>query len=158
MKKHSTTFLKFALVIIGLPVLILSIFIAVNLIKNKVNEDYVYIIYPLLTGIYISAIPFYSALYKAFRLLKSIDNNTAFSQDSVNNLKSIKYSANTIVGIYILIMPFIYLFADKDDAPGLIIFWVIPLFASMIISVFSAVLQRLLQEAINIKTENDLTV
>ena len=30
--------------------------------------------------------------------------------------------------------------------------------ASMVIAVFAAVLQRLLQEAIDIKTENDLTV
>ena len=32
------------------------------------------------------------------------------------------------------------------------------IFASMVIAVFAAVLQRLLQEAINIKSENDLTV
>jgi hypothetical protein len=31
-------------------------------------------------------------------------------------------------------------------------------FAPMVIAVFAAVLQRLLQEAIYIKTENDLTV
>jgi hypothetical protein len=44
--------------------------------------------------------------------------------------------------------------ADKDDAPGLVF---VP-FASLVIAVFAAVLRRLLQEAINIKTENDLTV
>ena len=32
------------------------------------------------------------------------------------------------------------------------------IFASMVIAVFAAVLQRLLQEAIDIKSENDLTV
>ncbi|MDG0933775.1 DUF2975 domain-containing protein, partial [Bacillus paranthracis] len=31
-------------------------------------------------------------------------------------------------------------------------------FASLVISVFAAILQRLLQEAIHIKSENDLTV
>jgi hypothetical protein len=32
------------------------------------------------------------------------------------------------------------------------------IFASMVIAVFAAVLQRLLQEAIHIKSENDLTI
>jgi hypothetical protein len=34
----------------------------------------------------------------------------------------------------------------------------VPIFASMVIAVFAAVLQRILQEAIDIKSENDLTV
>lgn len=55
-------------------------------------------------------------------------------------------------------MPFVYFLAEKDDAPGLIIIGFVPIFASIVIAVFAAVLQRLLQEAINIKSENDLTV
>lgn len=34
----------------------------------------------------------------------------------------------------------------------------VPVFASLVIAVFAAVLQRLLQEAIKIKSENELTV
>ena len=48
--------------------------------------------------------------------------------------------------------------ADIDDAPGLVIVGMIPIFASMVIAVFAAVLQRLLKEAIDIKEENDLIV
>lgn len=48
--------------------------------------------------------------------------------------------------------------ADKDDAPALIFVGMVIPFASLVIAVFAAVLQRLLQEAINIKSENDLTV
>ena len=55
-------------------------------------------------------------------------------------------------------MPYVYILADKDDAPGAIIIGMLPIFASMVISVFAAVLQRLLQEAINIKSENDFTI
>jgi hypothetical protein len=32
------------------------------------------------------------------------------------------------------------------------------IFASLVIAAFAAILQRILQEAINIKSENDLTV
>lgn len=55
-------------------------------------------------------------------------------------------------------MPFVYIVAEKDDAPGLIIIGMVPLFASMVIAVFTAVLQKLLKTAIEIKAENDLTV
>ena len=48
--------------------------------------------------------------------------------------------------------------AEVDDAPGLILVGMVLIFASMVIAVFAAVLQRLLQEAIDIKSENDLTV
>ena len=55
-------------------------------------------------------------------------------------------------------MPLFYLFAEIDDAPGVILIGMVIIFASMVIAVFAAVLQRLLKEAIDIKSENDLTV
>ena len=58
----------------------------------------------------------------------------------------------------VLIMPFIFLLADKDDAPGAILMGLVPIFVSAVIAVFAAVLQRLLQEAVDIKAESDLTI
>lgn len=48
--------------------------------------------------------------------------------------------------------------AEIDDAPGIILLGMVMIFASMEIAVFAAFLQRLLQEAIDIKSENDLIV
>jgi len=55
-------------------------------------------------------------------------------------------------------MPFLYLLAKKDDAPCLIIIAMVPIFASMVIGAFTAVLQRLLKYAIDIKNDNDLMI
>ncbi|MNL82789.1 hypothetical protein D3C87_2102590 [compost metagenome] len=55
-------------------------------------------------------------------------------------------------------MPLFYLLGEKDDAPGIIVIGMVIVFASMVIAVFAAVLQKLLNEAIDIKSENDLTV
>jgi len=107
---------------------------------------------------YVSAIPFYFALYQAFKLLSYIGKNEAFSDLSVKALKYIKYCAMTISGLYVAIIPFVVLLQRMVDPPGLIIIGMVPFFASMIIAVFAAVLQRLLQDAIDIKSENDLTV
>ncbi|KPD00077.1 hypothetical protein LR69_01750 [Geobacillus sp. BCO2] len=73
-------------------------------------------------------------------------------------LKTIKHCAVAISGLHLLALPLFYLFAEKDDAPGVIFVGLIVPFASLVIAVFAAVLQKLLQQAIEIKQENELTV
>ncbi|WP_223593772.1 DUF2975 domain-containing protein [Neobacillus bataviensis] len=158
MKRGSTFFLKTAVILMGIPVLALGIFGMPWLAKNPVNPDYDHILYPILIGVYVSVIPYFVALYQAFKLLSYIDRNLAFSEWSVTALNKIKICALTISGLFVVILPFVYLVADLDDAPGLIIIGMVPIFASIVIAVFAAVLQRLLQEAIDIKSENDLIV
>jgi Protein of unknown function (DUF2975) len=158
MKQGSTLFLKIAVFIIGTPVLALCIFGLPWLANNPVNPDYAHILYPILIIMYVSVIPFFVALYQAFKLLSYIDKNKAFSEISVKALNKIKYCAITISGLYVVGMPFFYILAELDDAPGIILIGLVVIFASMVIAVFAAVLQRLLQEAINIKSENDLTI
>jgi hypothetical protein len=158
MKRGSTLFLRMAVFLIGTTVLALCIFGLPWLVSNPVNPDYAHILYPILIGMYGSVIPFFVALYQAFKLLSYIDKSQAFSELSVKALKNIKRCAMTISGLYVVILPFVYFVAELDDAPGLIIIGMVPTFASMVIAVFAAVLQKLLKNAIEIKSENDLTI
>lgn len=160
MKRGSTLFLKTAVILIGIPVLALCIFL-VPKIANYAAElypDIAYMKYLVLIDLYATAIPFYFALYQAFKLLSYIDKNKAFSELSVRALKNIKYCAITISFLYVVGMPLFYLVAEIDDAPGIILLGMAMIFASMVIAVFAAVLQRLLQDAIDIKAENDLII
>ncbi|CUB44540.1 MULTISPECIES: DUF2975 domain-containing protein [Bacillus cereus group] len=160
MKQGSTLFLKTAVVLMGIPVLAMCIFLVPN-IGNFAAELYpemAYIKYLVFINLYATAIPYYFALYQTFKLLNYIDKNNAFSELSVKALKNIKYSALAISVLYVLGMPLFYLVAERDDAPGIIVIGMIIIFASMVIAVFAAVLQRLLKDAIDIKSENDLTV
>ncbi|KLU57084.1 DUF2975 domain-containing protein [Paenibacillus sp. FSL K6-1122] len=158
MKRGTTIFLKLAVLLIGVPILALCIFGIPWLANNPVNPNYAGALYPIVIIMYVSVIPFIVALYQAFRLLSYIDKNEAFSLMSVKSLKTIKYCAIVISSLYFVMLPFVYVVAEKDDAPGLILMGMVPIFASLVIAVFSAVLQRLLQEAIDIKSENDLVV
>lgn len=158
MKRGTTLFLKLAVFIMGLPVLVLGIFGIIWLANNPANPQYAHILYPIIIGMYLSMIPYFIALYQSFKLLNYIDKGHSFSLISVKALQNIKFCALIISGLYVLILPFVYFVAELDDAPGLIIIGMIPIFAAMVIAVFAAVLQRLLQEAITIKSENDLTV
>ncbi len=158
MKRGTTLFLKLAVFIMGLPVLALGIFGLIWLANNTANPQYAHILYPIIIGMYLSMIPYFIALYQSFKLLNYIDKGQSFSLISVKALQNIKFCALVISGLYVLILPFVYFVAELDDAPGLIIIGMVPIFAAMVIAVFAAVLQRLLQEAITIKSENDLTV
>ncbi|WP_374967166.1 DUF2975 domain-containing protein [Lysinibacillus sp. RS5] len=158
--KRETLFLKMAVFLIGIPVLALCIF-WLPWFANEAAEHYpklAYLQYPTLIGVYVTAIMFFVALYMALRLLSYIDKNEAFSDLSVRTLKNIKYCAIIISGMYVIGMPVFYLMADLDDAPGIIVIGMVIIFASFVIAVFAAVLQKLLKNAIDIKSENDLTV
>ncbi|EJS69383.1 DUF2975 domain-containing protein [Bacillus cereus] len=160
MKQGSTLFLKTVVILIGIPVLAMCIFLVPKIgnFAAELYPDIAFIKYLVFINLYATAIPFYYALYQAFKLLSYIDKNNAFSELSVSALKNIKYCAMTISVLYVLGMPLFYLIAERDDAPGFIIIGMIMVLASMVIAVFAAVLQRLLQDAIDIKSENDLTV
>lgn len=160
MNRATTLFLKAAVILIGIPVLAFCIF-AVPEVANFAVElypDMAYLKTLFFIDFYAAAIPFYIALYQAFKLLSYIDKNEAFSDLSVRALKNIKNCAITISIIFAFGMPLFYLVAERDDAPGIIIIGMVLIFASMVIAVFAAVLQRLLKEAIDIKSENDFTV
>lgn len=160
MKRVSTIFLKIAVILIGIPVLALCIFLVPEIAKfaAELYPNIAYMKYLVFIYFYVTAIPYYIALYQAFNLLGYIDKNKAFSELSVRALKNIKYCAMTISILYVIGMPLFYLVAEKDDAPGIILIGLVLIFASMVIAIFAAVLQKLLQEAIDIKSENDLTV
>jgi hypothetical protein len=160
MENVTTLFLKIAVIFLGVPVLALCIFLVPEManLSAELLPEFAVIKYFVFIVFVASAIPFYFALYQAFELLRYIDKNKAFSDLSVKALKNIKHCAITISILHLLVLPLFYIFAEVDDAPGVIFVGLAVPFASMVISVFAAVLQKLLKEAIDIKSENDLTV
>lgn len=154
MNKGTTNFLRGVIFLIGCGVLAICIFV----LPAGIATDQTGLYRPILIGMYIPAIPFFFALYQSLKLLRFIDNNTAFSDLSVTALKNIKYCGLAISGLYLLGMPYIFRAGDMDDAPGVVAIGLIIIFASFVIAVFAGLLQKLLQNAISIKEENDLTV
>ena len=60
--------------------------------------------------------------------------------------------------LYWVGMPLIITIADYDDAPGGVLIGAAFASAPLIVATFAAVLQKLVQTALDIKLENDLTV
>lgn len=153
MKEGSTLFLKVVIYLLGLAVLGLCIIIGGVSISGNAGMYLPVLIVALAAGA-----PFFFALHQGLKLLDYIDRNIAFSDLSVRAIKNIKNSAFAISVLYAGAMPYIVYVADKDDAPGAVMIGLVFTMAPLVVSVFAAVLQKLLQQAIDIQAENDLTV
>lgn len=159
MKHASTLILKMTLVFMSLVALAMAIFAFPWMGKGMAAEFPVvpYLEYSVVIG-YITLIPFFIALHQAFKLLILIDRNTAFSEMSAKALRNIKRCAIAITTLWLMGMPFIFMIAQADDAPGLVIVGMIFACSPIVIAIFAAVLEKLVRNAIEIKSENDLTV
>jgi len=114
---------------------------------------------PFLAYVYTASIAFFVALYQAVKLLGCIRRNEVFSVDSVRALRTIKYCAIALVGFIAAAEAYIFIAVrGKDDIAGGVMIGVFLLFVSLVIGSAAAVFERLLQNAVDIKSENDLTV
>jgi len=150
MKDKYVLFLRITLILIAIPVLVLCVF-WVPMMMGYLPNIVVIILY-------LTALLYFYALFNASNILTRIDKKDVFSNISLNSLTKIKNCAIGISALYVIALPFLYPIAEVDDAPGLLGFPLLIIFASIVISVFAAVLEKLLAEAIKLKNENDLTV
>ncbi|TAH33588.1 DUF2975 domain-containing protein [Candidatus Saccharibacteria bacterium] len=162
LNKASTLFLKLAIFSIGAIVLALCVFALPAIWQDVPSETHGQAVWfqvrAILIAFYVGAVPFYIALFQSLKLLGYIDKGKAFSNLSVGALKVIAWCGVAISAIFVASLPFFYVWADRADAPGLIPMGMILACAAFTVTVFAAVMQRLLKQAIEMKQENELTV
>ncbi|HXU16094.1 MAG TPA: DUF2975 domain-containing protein [Terriglobales bacterium] len=158
MKRSSTAFLQVVIVLISIGALALMLW-EPHIEGRNVHATLfeIYFKDPFLAYAYIASIPFFMALYQAFKVLEYVKQNKTFSQATVKALRTIKYCAIAIIGFVAVSIIFI-IFADKDDRPAGVFMRILITFVSIVIATSAAVFERILQNAVDIKSENDLTV
>jgi MFS superfamily sulfate permease-like transporter len=108
---------------------------------------------------YLASIAFFVALYQAFKLLGYIGQNKVFSLNSVKCLRAIKYCAIILSILIVMAGLYIRIFhANGDDPAGFLAMCIVTTFISIVIATAAAVFEKTLQSAVDIKSENDLTV
>ena len=159
MKKSSTIFLQIVIVLIGIGALALLLW-EPHIEGRNVHATLfeIYFKDPFLAYAYIGSIAFFVALYQAFKLLGYIGQNKVFSLDSVRALRTIKYCAMTIVGFIVPAEAYLFIVHPGDDIAGGVFMGVLISFISIIVATAAAVFERTTQSAVDIKSENDLTV
>jgi hypothetical protein len=160
LNQGSTLFLKFVIFLIAIAALAGLVWFpqtegrATNLDLVSIYKD------PFIIYIYLASIPFFVALYQAFKLLGYINKNKVFSQVSVKAVRNIKYCATAIVAFIMAAEAYLFVVqrGKSDDIAGGVMMGLFIIFVSVVIATAAAVFQKLLQNAVDIKSENDLTV
>lgn len=161
LNQGTSIFLRLAMLGMAGFVLLMSILFVPNLHREWPLEvpEHANWRYVLIFAIIVSTVSFFIALFQISKLLSLIDRNKAFSKASVKAMGNVKRCGLTISGLFMLCLPAIFQLAQADDAPGLIlIFGFIFVCIPLMVGVLAGVAQRLFQNAIDIKSENDLTV
>lgn len=159
MKRISIIFLQSVIVLIILVALF--IMIRVPLTEGRARDLDLFSIYldPFILYGYVSSIAFFVAMYKAFKLLGYVRQNKLFSLKSVRTLRSIKYCAIILSILIAMAGLYVRIFHAKEDDPaGFLAICIIIIFISVVVATAVAVLEKILQNAIDMKTENDLTI
>jgi hypothetical protein len=161
MKKGSTLFLQGVIILIGIVVLGLMLWEpqleGVNAGKAMFE---IYFNDPFLAYVYASSIAFFVALYEAFKVLGYIRQNKTFSQPTVDALKMIKYCGTTLAVLMIGLEAYIMIVqrTKSDDIAGGVAMGLMLIFVSAVIATAAGVFEKLLQSAVDLKSENELTV
>jgi len=136
MRKLSILFLKLSILFVTLPLMLLAGYGIFSLLQNPVNPVYAWMLYPVIAGVYLSLLPLFWILQHLYRLLEAVAGNKSWNEKE-GILKKLRKGSLFFAGVFVFTEPFVFQVAQEDDAPGLIIFFLIPAFFAL---VFSAIL------------------
>jgi hypothetical protein len=159
MKRTSIVFLQGVIVLIG--VVALAILLWFPLTEGRATNLDLFSIYsdPFILYGYAASIAFFVALYKAFKLLGYIGQNKVFSSDSVKTLRSIKYCAIVLSILIVTAGLFIRFSHNEDDDPaGFLAMCIVATFVTITVATAAAIFEKILHNAVDMKSENDLTI
>ncbi|NIK70077.1 DUF2975 domain-containing protein [Paenibacillus sp. BK720] len=157
-ERVSTTFLKVIIILFGIALLAVCIFLLPEAaIRDAIERPGDYSLYPLLVCAYGICITFFVALYQVFKLLTYIEKNNAFSELSLQSLKTIKKCAFTVIFFILLAIVYLRVHAQftGDDAAGPIALGLMGVLATSIIAAIADALQKPLKNAPDIKPKNE---
>ena len=158
MRRSSTIFLQIVIVLIGIGALALLLWEPHLEGRNAHATHFeIYFKDPFLAYAYIASIAFFVALYQAFKVLGYAGQNKVFSQAAVKSLRTIRFCAIAIIGFVVVGEIFIML-GNSDDRAGGVFMGILITSGSIVIATAAAMFERVLQNAVDIKSENDLTV
>lgn len=160
MRKGSTIFLRAVIVLVGIGAAALLLWEPHIEGRNAHATAFqIYFHDPFLAYMYTGSIAFFVALYQAFTLLGHVGRGEVFSQRSVKALRTIKYCGMTIVGFLLGAEAyFMIVRRGQDDIAGGVMMGLVLIFVSLVVATAAAVFERILQSAVEIKSENDFTV
>ncbi|MEZ5014403.1 MAG: DUF2975 domain-containing protein [Chitinophagales bacterium] len=159
MKRGSVVFLQVCVLLCAL----LAVFLLIGMPLREGRADNLDILHiyidPLILYGYATSVGFFVALLKVFKLLGAIGRDELFTLASVKKVRSMKYCA-IIVGVMVIgAGVYIRLFHDPaDDPAGFLGMSFLGAFVSAVVAIALSVFEKVLQRAVDMRSENDLTI
>ena len=150
MKRRFAIFLQIAIVLLSICALALLLWEPHLEGRNaRATTWEIYFHDPFLAYVYLSSVPFFLALYRAFGLCGDVRKQGAFSQESVAALRAIKYCALAILGFVAGGVVLILAFGDPDDRPAGMFMSLLVTTAASVSALATAMFARNLQVALS---------
>ena len=160
MKRGSTIFLQIVILLLGAGVLAFLLW-EPHLEGRNVNATLfeIYFKDPFLAYIYLAFVPVFVGLYQGFKILGYAGRDEIFSQRSVRALRIIKYCAFTTAIFFLGAEAYLFMFiSGTDDIAGGVAMGAMVILACAVTGITAAAFERILRNAVDIKSENDLNV
>lgn len=142
MKKYSVLFLKLSIILLMIPVILLGGYGLYWLSRNPVHPRYDQMIYPVLSGLYLASFPVIYAGIKFYQLLSLVGKDRLNLDTKEDILSKLIKAAISVGAIFMLMLPFVFMIAEEDDAPGLIIVAFMPVMISTIFAALFTLFQE----------------
>ena len=146
-KRYSAVLLQVVIVFVGIAAIVALLWEpqVEGANAHATNFD-IYFKDPFLALVYVGSIPFFIALYQAFKVLGHVRQNQIFSEAAIKALRTIQYCALAIIGFVVVEETFITIANNGDDRAGAVLIGVVIIVFSVVIATVAAMFERVVQK------------
>ncbi|MEC9484811.1 MAG: hypothetical protein UMR38_02910 [Candidatus Izemoplasma sp.] len=119
--KYSPVLLKIAIFFLALPALFIIGFLVYNIITGVLTTISMWYLYPIYGFVSMAAIVFIFALWTSYQIVLLVGKNNFKSDQGYTGCHQLMTRLFLIDVLFFVQMPFWFMVADGEDAPGLII-------------------------------------
>ena len=157
-KRLSTIFLQVVIVLFGTGILAWLLWEPHVEGVNKNATFFEVYLDPFIAYIYLGSIPFFVAIYQGVKFLGYVGREETFSPSSVRALRIIKHCSLAVIAFVAGSAIFMIVEGDPEDRPAGVFLRLLIILPSVVVASAAFVAERIMQNAVDIKAENDLTV
>ncbi len=150
MKKLNAYVLSGLLIFIGLIIFLMCVFVLPSIAADVVRHspEVAHLQYPILLGMYATAIPFFYAIYASIGIIFIAERKSIYAGEIKHYLKQISYCAVTIISLYI----FGFTILDVSNAlpPIVAVLGIVIIVVSSIVATGALFIRKVLKEQASI--------
>ncbi|MEC9484512.1 MAG: DUF2975 domain-containing protein [Candidatus Izemoplasma sp.] len=151
LEMYSPLLLKIALIFLAFPALFLFGFIGYNVVLGLVDGLAPWFLYPVYILVMAAAALFTYTLVPSFQVVLAYEKNALFTEETYQRVHQIMSRLFIITVIFFIQLPYWFIIAQWDDAPGLILIMSYVMGIAFTLTLLAALCKRILAEKINLK-------